>query len=120
MFVVTPKQHIETLAQLSDAALLDLWRTTAAVLDAMRVGCNAMILNQGDNRNHAHLHLKIRVPEQQFSRAVASWPQQQQQQLRAIWAFRDSLPAEHRGTREAYLLRLQQAQAARRQHSEDE
>jgi diadenosine tetraphosphate (Ap4A) HIT family hydrolase len=62
MWVVTPKQHLERLADLSQPQLLDLFRTAAGVVHEM--GCssfNTMILNHGDSRNHAHLHLKVRL-----------------------------------------------------------
>lgn len=38
MFVLTPKQHIEHLADLSDAQLVDLFRTAAGVLGEMGCG----------------------------------------------------------------------------------
>jgi diadenosine tetraphosphate (Ap4A) HIT family hydrolase len=60
MWVITPKQHLERLSELSQPQLIDLFRTAAAVVAEM--GCssfNTMILNHGDSRNHAHLHLKV-------------------------------------------------------------
>lgn len=48
----------------------------------------------------------------EFDRAAGGWSAQHQQQLREIWAFRDTLPAEHRGTHEAFLLRVRQRTGA--------
>lgn len=109
MFVVTPKQHIEQLSGLSGAQLVDLFRTAVVVLDEMGCGCMSMVLNQGDNRNHTHLHLKVKVHGAEFDRAAGGWPPQHQKQLREIRAFRDTLPAEHRGTPEAFMLRVRQS-----------
>jgi len=41
-----------------------------------------MVLNHGDFQNHAHLHLKIRVPQRHWSQAVEQWPPAR----RALWS----------------------------------
>jgi diadenosine tetraphosphate (Ap4A) HIT family hydrolase len=112
MIVVTPKQHVEELIAMTDAQLVDLVRTAMSVLK--QLGCSSftsMILNQGDSRNHAHLHLKVRVHERDFDRAAAGWPDKVRHQLEALKHFRDvCLPPEKRGTHAAYMLKRRQQQ----------
>lgn len=66
---------------------------------------NSLILNHGDRRNHAHLHLKARVNDWAWAAAQAGWPARWREQYAALQEFAASLPAEKRGTREAFLLR---------------
>eukprot|EP00775_Hariotina_reticulata_P011071 gene11071-11227_t len=105
MIVVTPKQHVEELLAMTDGQLVDLIRTAMSVLQ--QLGCTSftsMILNQGDSRNHAHLHLKVRVHERDFARAAAGWSEKVRQQFEALERFRDEcLPPEKRGTHAAYI-----------------
>ena len=52
--------HKERLLDLSDAELLDLFRTGAAMVQQLGARhFSTMILNQGSARSHAHLHLKV-------------------------------------------------------------
>lgn len=107
MFVVTPNRHLEKLSDLSDAELVDLFRTAVTIVQDM--GCssfNSMVLNHGDNRNHVHLHLKVRVHEGQFEKAARCWSAKHKAQLQLLREFRDLLPLEQRGTREAFFLRM--------------
>eukprot|EP00879_Flechtneria_rotunda_P001468 GHRR01001622.1.p4 GENE.GHRR01001622.1~~GHRR01001622.1.p4 ORF type:complete len:127 (+),score=36.99 GHRR01001622.1:2908-3288(+) len=72
VFVVTIRQHVEQLSDLADPGLVDLSRIAVAL--TAEIGCssfNTMILNHGDNRNHAHLHLKIMIQDKKFNRAAA-------------------------------------------------
>jgi acyl-CoA synthetase (AMP-forming)/AMP-acid ligase II len=51
---------------------------------------------------------QVRVQEREFDTACARLPAHQKAQLQTIRRFRDSLPHEARGTRDAFLLRQQQ------------
>lgn len=71
MLVVTPKRHCERLADLGDRELVDLWRTAIDQLTSLGIThFNSMVLNHGNSRNHAHLHLKIRPRARDFEQAV--------------------------------------------------
>ena len=47
--------------QLVDGELTELWSTALSAMQMLGLhDFVGMIINAGDNRNHAHLHLKIR------------------------------------------------------------
>ena len=74
--------HRERLEDLSDAELVDLFSTAISQLQCLSIPqFNSMVLNQGDRRNHAHLHLKVRMPEWAFKAAMAGGPTRLRQQV---------------------------------------
>ena len=49
-----------------DGELLELWATALETMQQLGLGdsMQCMIINAGDNRNHAHLHLKVKLQPQ--------------------------------------------------------
>lgn len=93
MFVVTPILHEERMSALTDADLVSLWRVAVATLDKFNLNTfQSMILNHGSNRNHAHLHLKIRIPNRTFAVSSANWDAEVQKKLERLQEFASSLP----------------------------
>eukprot|EP00180_Rhodochaete_pulchella_P003720 Plantae.Rhodophyta-Rhodochaete_pulchella.ctg662.p1 GENE.Plantae.Rhodophyta-Rhodochaete_pulchella.ctg662~~Plantae.Rhodophyta-Rhodochaete_pulchella.ctg662.p1 ORF type:complete len:339 (-),score=39.06 Plantae.Rhodophyta-Rhodochaete_pulchella.ctg662:1249-2265(-) len=73
MIIVTPKRHVESIYDLTDEEHIALWQSTVLVLrqNGLRDDdFQAMILNGGLKRNHAHVHVKIRVPYVKFERVA--------------------------------------------------
>lgn len=91
LFVVTPQRHVHNLKELTAAEMHRLWSGAVQILTDM--GCDPkedmrdMILNAGLDRNHAHLHLKVRVTGRGFDRARAKWSQRRNRLVDALKAF---------------------------------
>jgi diadenosine tetraphosphate (Ap4A) HIT family hydrolase len=108
MMIVTPMKHVETMQELDDVALLGMWKAASWCLQQLQTDAfTSMILNHGTSRNHAHLHLKIRVSAPDFDRAQLSWPQEWLDKLAALRKFAGTLPTDSRGTYDSY--RIQQS-----------
>lgn len=107
MVVVTPKKHYERLEDLNDGELLDFWHTAVGVLDQLQLhDFVSMILNHGSYRNHAHLHLKVRVPYPLFSHAISSWDIELGDKLSRLRDFqRDLLPHQEQHHRDKRMRR---------------
>eukprot|EP00877_Chromochloris_zofingiensis_P008367 jgi/Chrzof1/3784/Cz13g08190.t1 len=123
LFVITPKLHHERLLDLSDDELVDLFRSAVGLLAEMGCpGFNSMILNHGTRRNHAHLHLKIRIQQREFDRAINGWSQEVRSKLMVLKRFvQEHVPAPAqgaRGTRQAWLLRQRQQQQHHHHHQQ--
>jgi hypothetical protein len=74
MFIVTPIAHKERLSELSDEELVDVFKQSVQILLTMncpRFIC--MIINHGCFRNHAHLHLKVKIHRELFETAKQGW-----------------------------------------------
>lgn len=91
LFVVTPLRHVHNLKELTGAEMHRLWSGAMQILTDM--GCDPkqdmrdMILNAGVDRNHAHLHLKVRVTGSGFDRARAKWSERRNRLVDALRTF---------------------------------
>lgn len=73
MLILTPLRHVEEMRDLSDDELVSLWRSAVKAMDELGLrNFNALVINQGNNRNHAHLHLKAKFRPKDFDRAIDS------------------------------------------------
>jgi hypothetical protein len=81
MFVVTPRRHIERLAEANDGELFDFFALAAQLLRRQldlerapkRTPYIALIFNHGAAQNHAHLHLKVLINAEYFADAKSRW-----------------------------------------------
>lgn len=89
MVVVTPKRHVDRLAQLSGEELCCLWRSAlwATTQELGLPDFQSMIVNHGDNRNHAHLHLKVRIQERLWRGAQQGWSAERRAKLEVLARF---------------------------------
>eukprot|EP00241_Pyramimonas_parkeae_P012930 CAMPEP_0114227012 /NCGR_PEP_ID=MMETSP0058-20121206/1552_1 /TAXON_ID=36894 /ORGANISM="Pyramimonas parkeae, CCMP726" /LENGTH=294 /DNA_ID=CAMNT_0001337803 /DNA_START=129 /DNA_END=1014 /DNA_ORIENTATION=+ len=72
LLVLTPKRHVRRLSELSDDELVAFWRDAVDMIELEQIPrFNSLILNHGKFQNHAHLHLKIRIPPKDFYNAEA-------------------------------------------------
>lgn len=91
LFVVTPQRHVHNLKELTPAELHRLWSGAVRILTDM--GCDPeedlrdMILNAGVDRNHAHLHLKVRVTNRGFDQARNKWSERRNKVVDSLRAF---------------------------------
>jgi diadenosine tetraphosphate (Ap4A) HIT family hydrolase len=91
LFVVTPKRHVHNLKELSKEEIYQLWSGSVQILTDM--GCDAkedlrdMILNAGVDRNHEHLHLKVRVTGRGFERARRKWSERRNRMVDKLKTF---------------------------------
>jgi RNA recognition motif. (a.k.a. RRM, RBD, or RNP domain)/HIT domain len=90
MFVVTPRRHIESMADMTNEELRDLWMGCAAVV--RREGLTpeavlAMICNSGRRMNHAHLHVKLKIDSAVFNECRKRWSAQRQRRWDRLAAF---------------------------------
>jgi hypothetical protein len=72
--------------------MLQLWSGGVKILTDMGCGPKEdmrddIILNAGLDRNHAHLHLKVRVTGRGFDHARAKWSQRRNRLVDALKAF---------------------------------
>lgn len=84
MFIVTPKEHYQRLSELSPAGLYDMFKSAMDVLETMNCSFATMIINHGSYRNHAHLHMKIKVPVDKFNDAMKQWPSELQRKYETM------------------------------------
>jgi len=92
-FVTTPVDHVEHMSQLDDDALFAFWADSHALLveeyervHSKVVSASApekvsqkarfltMVVNHGTYRNLSHLHLKLRLAQQDFDYIRDAWP----------------------------------------------
>mmetsp|Transcript_8057 Transcript_8057/g.15276 ORF Transcript_8057/g.15276 Transcript_8057/m.15276 type:complete len:288 (+) Transcript_8057:226-1089(+) len=98
LLVLTPKRHVRRLSELSDDELVAFWRDAVDMIELEQIPrFNSLILNHGKFQNHAHLHLKIRIPPKDFYNAVSRWPAHQQAMFRRVEAWAKTLPYESQG-----------------------
>lgn len=96
---MTPKRHLEALGEMTDEEVLDMFRQAAGTIrildsedgkdpfDEVHEKSSAasgirpkffrphtLILNQGNFRNLAHIHLKVRLPIRVFEQVREHWP----------------------------------------------
>ncbi|CAF3271914.1 unnamed protein product [Rotaria socialis] len=65
--VVTPRQHIERLSEMSEEAMTSFWHDTQVLLDEEGCDWKSMVLNHGKYRHHAHFQMKINIDEYQWN-----------------------------------------------------
>ena len=88
MLVFTPVRHVERLSELDDCELHDLLHCIHAALNTRGLHrFNCAIVNHGNFRNHAHLHVKLRFSPHVFASAVRKWTPEEQQNIERIRAF---------------------------------
>ena len=88
MLVFTPVRHVERLSELDDCELHDLLHCIHAALNARGLHrFNCAIVNHGNFRNHAHLHVKLRFSPHVFASAVRKWTPEEQQKIERIREF---------------------------------
>ena len=88
MLVFTPVRHAERLSELDDCELHDLLHCIHAALNTRGLHrFNCAIVNHGNFRNHAHLHVKLRFSPHVFDSAVKKWTSEEQQKIERIRAF---------------------------------
>lgn len=69
LLIVTPKRHVERLGTLTNEESVDLWRTALGIMRDFKLkNFENMIINHGNNRNHAHMHLKIKPKAWEFEK----------------------------------------------------
>ncbi|CAG8709418.1 11846_t:CDS:1 [Acaulospora morrowiae] len=75
MFIITPIRHVERLSECTDEEVFSMFSLAIQILyEEMRASdapwrqlrFERMVLNHGNSRNVEHLHLKIRVPPDDF------------------------------------------------------
>ncbi|CAG8500104.1 8529_t:CDS:1, partial [Scutellospora calospora] len=75
MFIITPVRHVERLSECTDEELFSIFHLATQVIDEEMRASEApwgnirflgMTLNHGDSRNVEHLHLKIKLTNQDF------------------------------------------------------
>jgi hypothetical protein len=88
MLVFTPVRHVERLSELDDCELHDLLHCIHAALNTRGLHrFNCAIVNHGNFRNHAHLHVKLRFSPHVFDGAVSKWTLEERQKIDRIRAF---------------------------------
>lgn len=68
--IVTPRRHIEKLSEMTQEEMLDFWRVTQVFLEQRQCPWQSMILNHGNYRKHAHLHMKINIKPEYWNRSI--------------------------------------------------
>ena len=92
MLVFTPVRHVQRLSDLDDCEFHDLLLSIHTALKTRGLhGFQCAIVNHGDFRNHAHLHVKLRFPPRVFENASRQWSQDEQQKLERIRSFAASI-----------------------------
>lgn len=92
MFVVTPRRHVRSLAELTADEMYNLWHGAVRIMEDMGCGTDDMkdcILNAGLDQNHAHLHLKVRVHRHAFEKASRRWSSRRRDVIRKLRDFAD-------------------------------
>ncbi|CAG8528550.1 2116_t:CDS:1 [Acaulospora colombiana] len=94
MFVITPVRHVERLSGCTDEEVFSMFSLAVQVLyEEVRaskapwrdVRFTKMILNHGNCRNVEHLHLKIRMPGEDFRYYVErGWDEAKKQKLEIL------------------------------------
>lgn len=92
-FIVTPRKHVERVADLDDAELYCLWSVSVRALQKEGLMFTSMILNHGTYRNLPHLHLKIWVDEKLWRHhAMAAWDDEKRGLWRRLERLTSGLP----------------------------
>jgi len=90
MFIVTPIDHVEHMSQLSDDQLYALWRDACDLLakqsqtESKDCPFERMVVNHGNYRNLAHLHLKIGLKDRVFQGCVKGWSEELRAQFQRL------------------------------------
>jgi hypothetical protein len=90
MLIVTPSRHVESMEDMTDAELRDLWMGCVAVVEREALPADsilAMICNSGRMMNHSHLHVKIKVDGRAFGACRARWGASRQARWERLVAF---------------------------------
>jgi hypothetical protein len=91
MLVFTPVRHVQRLSDLDDCEFHDLLHSIHTALTTRGLHVQCAIVNHGDFRNHAHLHVKVRFSPRVFENALRHWSQDEQQKLERIRSFAASI-----------------------------
>lgn len=76
MLIVTPLRHVESLGEMEDGEVAALWGAVGRVVGLEGYGADdvvSVVVNSGKCRNHAHLHVKLRLATGAFLRAKEGW-----------------------------------------------
>lgn len=88
-FIVTPKRHVDRLSEMDDEEVYALWTVAVRTLRKDSIAYRTMILNHGMYRNIPHLHLKIWVTEEEYTKVRRHWTPEMQE----LWTTLQSLSA---------------------------
>jgi diadenosine tetraphosphate (Ap4A) HIT family hydrolase len=92
MLIFTPVRHVERLSDMSDDELHDFLICVQTALTKRSLNrFHCAIVNHGDFRNHAHLHLKLRFQQHAFEEASKHWPTEERTKVERIRAFAASV-----------------------------
>lgn len=61
--IITPKEHVETPYDLDKEALFDLYRSVQTFCNERNIKDYQLSTNMGSWKTHAHLHWKLKIPE---------------------------------------------------------
>lgn len=90
MLIVTPLRHVESMEDMTDGELRELWVGCADAVRREELSAEAvlaMICNSGHCMNHAHLHVKLKLDGAAFSACRKRWPPETLQRWDRLAAF---------------------------------
>ena len=61
--IITPKEHVETPYELDQQALFDVYRSVETFCKDRNISDYQLSTNMGSWKTHAHLHWKLKIPE---------------------------------------------------------
>lgn len=68
--IVTPRQHIQRLSEMSEEDMTQFWYDTKVLLQEEDCDWRSMALNHGKYRKHAHLYMKINIGEHSWTERI--------------------------------------------------
>lgn len=90
MLILTPLRHVESMDEMTDCEVASLWTGLCKVLDHEKLDWDdvvAIVVNSGTERNHAHLHMKVRIQYRAFENARERWDAEQKARWERLEAF---------------------------------
>jgi diadenosine tetraphosphate (Ap4A) HIT family hydrolase len=93
MFVITPKRHVERLSECKDQEIYSMFLLATQIIEQETRLSDAewngirfirMTLNHGNARNVEHLHLKIRIDDEDFSRFKNCWDKERKKKFEKL------------------------------------
>lgn len=84
MLVVTPRNHIERLSEMTDEEMTEFWHDTQTILEEEGCRWRTMIINHGKYRNHSHLHMKINIEKEDWAQCIENKYKNKIEQLNTV------------------------------------
>mmetsp|Transcript_25905 Transcript_25905/g.61607 ORF Transcript_25905/g.61607 Transcript_25905/m.61607 type:complete len:151 (+) Transcript_25905:502-954(+) len=98
VLIFTPKRHVRRMLDLSTEEMEDLWTSVCRCFRDFGIGdYKSIVANHGARQTHAHLHLKVWLPSEEFDRCFRGAGSATAATLERLDRWASALPMEFQG-----------------------